>query len=103
MRASEIAKLIVVLAALLAGCQEPRYRTEVKGNGQGGVEIQRVAKEPTPAPPPTTSPAPARAESLEAQLRQQQAQIDALQSQVQNQNEEIRRLKQPPTTSTMTP
>ena len=101
MRRLESLIAVTVLATLVIGCRENGYRTEVKGNGQGGVEIQRVAVEPTQSQPQTATtqsqPPP------EQQIHEQQVLIDQLQSQVQRQNEEIRRLKQAPTTSTTAP
>jgi len=89
---------VAVLALLIVGCSENGYHTEIKGNGQGGVEIQRVAIVPTQTQP-RASTAPYQHQQLEQQVREQQVLIEELQAQIQRQNEELRRLDQRPTTS----
>jgi hypothetical protein len=99
MNRRELLRLGIVLAALAAGCQEPGYRTEVVGNGQGGVEIQRVPADAKPAAPPRPAPAQSRVDALESQVGRQQQYIDALQRRIQQQDEELRKLKGSPTTT----
>lgn len=76
---------VAVLAVFIgAGCHEPDYRTEVTGNGEGGVNIQRVPKDPSEitaqqSPPPATkSPLEQRVEVLEATVLRQQEEIATL-------------------------
>lgn len=70
-----------------AGCHEPPdYRTEVVGNGEGGVEVHRVPKDPSEmnaqqeqSPPSATkSPLEQRVEVLEATVLRQQEEIATL-------------------------
>ena len=75
------------------GCREPDYRTEVTGNGEGGVEIHRVPKDPsemsaqqqTP-PPATKSPLEQRVEVLEATVLRQQEEIANLRRELSARN-----------------
>lgn len=80
--------LVILLPALLLflvmGCREPDYRTEVTGNGEGGVEVHRVPKDPSEMPAqqsPTSASNSAierRIEVLEATVLRQQEEIAAL-------------------------
>jgi hypothetical protein len=68
---------------IAAGCQEPSYRTEVTGNGEGGVNIHRVPKDPSETTPqrvaePTNSSIEQRVEVLEATVLRQQEEIATL-------------------------
>jgi hypothetical protein len=69
---------------LAVGCHEPNDRTEVTGNGEGGVEIRHVPKDASdatdqPAPPAATrSPLEQRVEVLEATVLRQQDEIASL-------------------------
>jgi hypothetical protein len=87
--------LLRLLPALLfliaAGCQEPNYRTEVTGNGEGGVEIHRVPKDPSetavqPAPEMGKSPLEQRVEVLEATVLRQQEEIVTLRRELNAKN-----------------
>ena len=100
MKRRELLYLFISLGALSAGCQEPRYRTEVTGNGEGGVEIHRVPADPQPTAPAVPAPARSRIDALEAQVRQQQQYIEALQRRIQQQDEQLHRLSPQPTTTT---
>ena len=100
MKRRERLRLIVALAALASGCQEPGYRTEVTGNGQGGVQIQRVPADAQPAAPVKPTLAQSRIAALESQVRQQQQYIEALQRRIQEQDEELHRLRPQPATTT---
>jgi hypothetical protein len=73
----------VILLLLGVGCQEPNYRTEVTGNGEGGVDIHRVPKDPSettaqPTPEPSKSSLEQRVEVLEATVLRQQEEIATL-------------------------
>ena len=93
---------IVALASLLGcatGCQEPNYRTEVVGNGQGGVEIHHVAKDPAELAQDEARSHPAATAPADA------SRLDALEKRVREQDDEIARLKRQlnaPTTSPAT-
>jgi len=75
---------LLLLPVLIAnGCQEPNYRTEVTGNGQGGVDIHRVPKDPSETTAqPTLGAAKSsleqRVEVLEATVLRQQEEIATL-------------------------
>ena len=85
---------LVITVLCVAGCQPyGDTRPEIKGNGQGGIEMRRVANTP---PPPSTQQA--AVENLQSQQRQQQDEIESLQAKIRAQDEEIRRLKQTPAT-----
>lgn len=89
----------ILLAAVSGGCQQPGYRTEVVGNGQGGVQIQRLPADPRAPAPATAAARQSRIDALESQVRQQQQYIEALQRHIQQQDEELRKLKSQPTTA----
>jgi hypothetical protein len=80
----------VMILLIVAGCHEPDYRTDVTGNGEGGVEIHRVPKDPSetvaqPAPAvqaETKTPLEQRIEVLEATVLRQQEEIATLRRQV---------------------
>jgi hypothetical protein len=84
--------LAPALAFLVAtGCQEPNDRTEVTGNGEGGVEIRHVPKDPSetapqPARAATRSPLEQRVEVLEATVLRQQDQITTLRRELSARN-----------------
>ncbi|HEX4796224.1 MAG TPA: hypothetical protein VH370_20715 [Humisphaera sp.] len=83
---------ISLLGIVLAGCTEKGYRTEVVGNGQGGVDVKTVPLEPrAPTGQSSASTSTTRPTSSEDELR---AKIDAMQAQIDRQNQEIQRLKQ---------
>lgn len=76
-----------VLSFFAPGCHEPAdYRTEVVGNGEGGVEVHRVPKDPSEMSAPqqaslpaeTKSPLEQRVEVLEATVLRQQEEIATL-------------------------
>lgn len=75
-----IPALAMALAAFVVGCQEPNYRNEVVGNGQGGIEIRHVAKDIPAAEDP----------SIDASIDQR---IAVLEDHVRKENLEIDRLK----------
>jgi hypothetical protein len=83
--------LLAVIA--MAGCYEPPYRTEVVGNGQGGIELHRVPKDPA-------LPVPAKPvdESAQQTIRRQQEEIERLKSLLRQRDDEIIRMTQAPTT-----
>ena len=87
MKCSSFGLFVVIVAA---GCYEPPYRAEVVGNGQGGVEIHRVAKDPVPPK--------AVDESAQQTIVRQQAEIDRLKALVLERDDEISRLIRTPTT-----
>ena len=92
---------ISLLGVFLAGCTEKGYRTEVVGNGQGGVDVKTVPLEPRAPTEQASAAAPTtRSTSSEDELR---AKIDAMQAQIDRQNREIQRLKQPGTVPTTQP
>jgi len=77
---------------LITACYQSPNRFDVRGNGQGGVDVKRVPREPAPAPssPATFTTAPTTAprsheEELEARVRELEA--------------ENQRLRQQPTTA----
>lgn len=80
--------LIPMLLLTILGCQDPGYRTEVTGNGQGGVEIHRVPKDPseTAAQPVHESQLEQRIEVLEATVLRQQQEIATLQRELSTKN-----------------
>lgn len=81
-----------------AGCQPyGATRAEVVGNGQGGVEVHRVAND-SPPPQLTATARGSTTEDLESRIRQQQYEIESLQAALRARDEEIRRLKQSPAT-----
>ena len=90
MKCSSLALLVAVAAV---GCYEPPYRMDVRGNGEGGVDIQRVPKDPVP-------PAPAKQadETAQQTILRQQAEIDRLKALVSERDDEISRLIRTPTT-----
>jgi hypothetical protein len=90
MRCSSLGVLVVIAAA---GCYEPPYRTEVVGNGQGGVEIHRVPKDPAE----TRAAAPVDASAQET-IERQQKEIEELKALLRQRNDEIMRLTDGPTT-----
>ena len=80
---------ILGLVLLSVGCQEPKdYRTEVVGNGEGGVEIHRVPKDPSEVkstdstPTANKSALDQRVEVLEATVLRQQQEIADLHRQL---------------------
>lgn len=85
-------RLLPALLLLIAvGCQEPNYRTEVTGNGEGGVEIHRVPKDPsetaaTPAPSAGKSALEQRVGVLEATVLRQQEEIATLRRELSARN-----------------
>lgn len=95
MRLRSMTVLMPCAIALWAvGCAEPDYRMEVTGNGQGGVETRRVAKDPVPAPQPDATaralppvrkdlPIERQIEQLEEQKRQIDLQITRLKLQAE--------------------
>lgn len=79
--------LLLLPVLIASGCQEPNYRTEVTGNGQGGVDIHRVPKDPSettaqPTPEPSKSSLEQRVEVLEATVLRQQEEIATLHRQL---------------------
>ena len=82
---------------LTTGCSFGEKRTEIRGNGQGGVEVKYVPNDRTAEPGPQATPQSATADG-QTREHQQQQQIEQLQSQVRQQDEEIRRLKGLPAT-----
>lgn len=93
----------LISLALLSGCWEPPYRYDVRGNGQGGIDINHVPKEPDAAPPvpqaaapPPSAPAPVIAPPETAQQRQ----VDELNAKIKALSDENAKLKQQlPTTN----
>lgn len=82
-RLRALSSTLPVLMFFAVGCQEPNDRTEVTGNGEGGVVIHRVPKDPSetssqPAPAATRSPLEQRVEVLEATVLRQQDEIASL-------------------------
>ena len=88
-RCERAIRLVALLVPIFiaGGCQEPNYRTEVTGNGQGGVDIHRVPKDPSettaqPTPEPSKSSLEQRVEVLEATVLRQQEEIATLHRQL---------------------
>ena len=84
---------LMLLPIILLGCQEPKdYRTEVVGNGEGGVEIHRVPKDPSEVtstdstPTANRSALEQRVEVLEATVLRQQQEIAELHHQLNSKN-----------------
>jgi len=83
---------VILLLLLTTACYQSPNRFDVRGNGQGGVNVKRIRKEPDPAPTspvasttaPTTAPL-SHEEELEARVRELEA--------------ENQRLRQQPTTA----
>ena len=76
--------IAISLCALIVGCQKTNDRFVVKGNGQGGYEMNRVKGEPVvPTTQPTTSPTTdqQRIEELEAELKASKAENEKLRQQ----------------------
>ena len=90
MKRSSLGLIAMILAT---GCYEPPYRTQVVGNGQGGVEIHRVAKDPIPP-----QPAKQVEESAQKAILQQQAEIARLKAVIAERDDEISRLIRTSTT-----
>jgi hypothetical protein len=91
MKASKDSKRLFVatvpLLLLATGCQEPNDRTEIVGNGQGGIILHRVPKDPSDTPDAprtgdTKSGIEQRVEVLEATVLRQQEQIAELHRQL---------------------
>jgi len=85
--------LIVLTVVMLAGCYDPPYRTDVRGNGQGGADIKRVPKDPEPP-----RPVDPQVESQQQTITKQQQEIDELKKQLRDTEDQIIRMNQPPTT-----
>jgi hypothetical protein len=78
-----------IALSLLTACYEPPYRYDIRGNGQGGIDMQKVPKDPAPAPAPAPPPqAPSPAPSRDQQR------IDELQQRVEQLSAENQKLKQ---------
>ena len=90
MRCSSLALLIAIAAA---GCYEPPYRTDIRGNGEGGVDIKRIPKDPAP-PQPTKQVD----ETAQQTILRQQGEIERLKALVSERDDEISRLIRTPTT-----
>ena len=90
MKCSSLALLLTIAAV---GCYEPPYRMDVRGNGQGGVDVQRVPKDPAPPSPTKQSD-----ESAQQTILRQQAEIERLKALVSERDDEISRLIRNPTT-----
>jgi hypothetical protein len=90
--------LLLFVPVLITGCHFGEERTEIRGNGQGGVEVKYVPNDRPTDPIPQVTPPTA---TTDEQTRKQQ-QIEQLQSQVRQQDEEIRRLKGLPPTQPAT-
>jgi hypothetical protein len=106
--------------SMLTACWEPPYRYDVRGNGEGGVDIQKVPKE-QPAPPAAPAPPPPLAPVLTAPAPpqpppptpvvtppsppstvDQQQKIQELESRVRQLSAENEKLKQQSTTAPTT-
>jgi len=87
----------LLVPVLLTGCRFGEERTEVRGNGQGGVDVKYVPNVKPAEPAPQAAPQNATAND-QSRMQQQQQQIEQLQSQLKQQDEEIRRLKGLPAT-----
>jgi TolA-binding protein len=85
--------LIVLTVVMLAGCYDPPYRTDVRGNGQGGVDIKRVAKD---AEPPR--PVDPQVESQQQTITKQQQEIDELKTQLRETQDQIKQMNPTPAT-----
>lgn len=91
---------LCALAIVAAGCSvEPSYRTEVTGNGQGGVDVKKVARDSSPtdpsasfAPPSPSAPAPATSSSP-APLDQRISDMELRMQQMNKDLEELKREK----------
>jgi hypothetical protein len=91
------AVMICCELAMLSACYEPPYRYDIRGNGQGGIDIQKVPKE-NPAPPAPAAPPPAPSPAVDQQQR-----INELESRVRDLSAENEKLKrQMPTTTSVT-
>jgi len=97
MKSHDRLRLLVLIPIVLTGCRFGDTRTEIRGNGQCGVDVKYV---PNDAPPVPQSPATTQngTSTDQARIRQQQQQIDALQSQLHEKDREIQRLKSQPAT-----
>ena len=99
-----------VALGLLLGCQETADRVEVRGNGQGGVEITHAPREPAPArteavtssvssatpetPRVTSGPAP----SSDAAILRRLEQLEAENRELKAENQRLRTQSPPPAT-----
>jgi hypothetical protein len=73
------------LLAALGGCQEPGYRTEAVGNGQGGVVIRRVPASvapSAPAPVGESSASNGKAPTSDQRIRDLQEQVRSLNAEI---------------------
>ncbi len=93
--------VLTIAVILTTGCTFGEKRTEIRGNGQGGVDVKYVPNDRPADPGQQAIPQNAAADG-QARERQQQQQIEQLQSQVRQQDEEIRRLKGLPATQPST-
>lgn len=93
MRCSSLALLIAIAAA---GCYEPPYRTDIRGNGQGGADIKMIPKDPEP--PVASAPPKQVDETAQQTILRQQGEIDRLKALVSERDDEISRLIRTPTT-----
>jgi hypothetical protein len=97
---------IIFGCMMLSACYEPPYRYDIRGNGEGGVDIQKVPKEhpPAPAPPESvaTPPPPAPPAVVVPQpppTADQQQRINELESRVRDLSAENEKLKRQSTTA----
>ena len=93
MKPRNLVRAILLVPIFITGCTFGEKRTEIRGNGQGGVDVKYVPNERATEPSPQTAPA-----DDQTRIRQQQQQIDSLQSQLHEKDQEIQRLKGQPTT-----
>jgi len=85
--------MFVLAVSMLVGCYEPPYRTEVVGNGQGGVDIKRVPRDPEPP-----KPADPQVESQRQTIARQQQEINDLKKQLREVDDQLKRMNQTPST-----
>jgi hypothetical protein len=97
MKPRSLVQAIVLIPIFITGCTFGEKRTEIRGNGQGGVDVKYVPNERASEPVSQAAPQTAPADD-QGRIRQQQQQIDSLQSQLHEKDQEIQRLKGQPTT-----